>query len=110
VTPSQESRRLDKWLLCARRFKTRSLAARFIMRSSVRITRNGATIRVDQPSFHLREGDVVSFVDGDKFRAFRVAGFAERRGPPASASRLCQIEANCKDPAAITASPACKPP
>jgi len=109
VTPAQESRRLDKWLWCARRFKTRSLAARFILRSCLRITRSGATTRVDRPSFQLRDGDVVSFVEGEKFRAFRVAGFAERRGPPASASRLCEIEAITDDPAAITASPACKP-
>lgn len=83
------SRRIDKWLWCARRFKTRSLAAQFVARAGVRVTRNGATERVDKPSFQLREDDEVSYMLGEKLVICTVVGFAERRGPPASARALC---------------------
>ncbi|NWG92469.1 MAG: RNA-binding S4 domain-containing protein [Parvularculaceae bacterium] len=84
------SRRIDKWLWCARRFKTRTLAAQFVAAASVRVTRNGATERVDKPGFLLREGDEVSYMLGEKLFVCTVVGFAERRGPPASARELCR--------------------
>lgn len=112
MTPSQESResrRLDKWLWCARRFKTRSLAARFIQQSSVRVTRGDATSRVDWPSYQLREGDVVSYVLGESVRAYRVTGFSEKRGAPVPASRLYQIEYGADAPSSRPSPPSCKP-
>ncbi len=82
------SRRIDKWLWCARRFKTRSLASKFVADASVRVTREGATQRVDKPGFLLREGDEVSYLIGEHLVVLTVAGFAERRGSPAAAKSL----------------------
>lgn len=82
------SRRIDKWLWCARQFKTRTLAAKFVVEASVRVTCDGETHRVDKPSFLLREGDEVSFLLGEKFVVLRVSGFADRRGSPAAARQL----------------------
>lgn len=84
------ARRIDKWLWCARRFKARSAAARFVSEGSVRVTRNGATQRVDRPSFGLREGDEVSYLFGDRLVVLTVLGFALRRGPPQSAAAICR--------------------
>jgi ribosomal 50S subunit-recycling heat shock protein len=102
------SRRIDKWLWCARRFKTRSLAAKFVSSASVRVTRDGVTQRVEKPGFLLHEGDEVSFMRGERVEALVVTGFAERRGTPAT-SRLISRDASgagiCENSAA---DPACK--
>lgn len=99
------SRRIDKWLWCARRFKTRSLASKFVAGASVRVTREGTTQRVDKPSFLLREGDEVSFLLGERFVVLTVTGFAEHRGSPAAAKSL-YVEQGKSAPAAGT--PPCK--
>lgn len=82
------SRRIDKWLWCARRFRTRSLAARFIAEKSVRVTRGGATQRVDKPGFLLLKGDEVSYLLGERLHVLTVAGFGDRRRSPAEAKPL----------------------
>lgn len=87
------SRRIDKWLWCARRFRTRTLAARFVSQASVRVTRDGETQRVDRPAFQLREGDEVSFILGEQLVAMVVAGFADRRGTPQAAKGLYAVRA-----------------
>lgn len=99
------SRRVDKWLWCARRFKTRSHAAKFIAGASVRVTREGATQRIDKPSFLLREGDEVSYLMGERVVVLTVTGFAERRGSPAAAKSI-YAERGKSAPAAGT--PPCK--
>ena len=88
MTADALSRRIDKWLWCARRFKTRSLAAQLVAEGGVRVTRDGATQRVDKASFQLREGDEVSFLIGDRLTVLGVVGFAARRGSPAAARLL----------------------
>ena len=82
------SRRIDRWLWCARRFKTRTLAARFVTEANVRVTRGGATKRIDRPGFLLREGDDVTYLFGERMIVLTVAGFAERRGSPDAAKSL----------------------
>ncbi len=96
---NSSARRIDKWLWCARRFKTRSLAARFITEETVRVTRVGVTHRIDKPGFLLREGDVVSFLLDERMANLTVLGFADRRGPPNVARSLY---------VAAAAAPACK--
>jgi len=98
------SRRLDKWLWCARRFKTRSIAAKFVAESNVRVTRNGVTHRADKASFQLLEGDEISYMLGERLFVLRVTGFAERRGSPAAAGALFVD----KDHVQSAAAPPCK--
>lgn len=82
------SRRLDRWLWCARRFRTRTLAANFISEAGVRVTRRGVTERIDKPGYQLTLGDTVSYMIGERVIALAVTGFADRRGPPAAARDL----------------------
>lgn len=105
---SPPSRRIDKWLWCSRRFKTRSMAARFISEAGVRVTRSGSTQRVERPSYPLLEGDVVSYLFGDKLVVLTVTGFAERRGPPSSARLLCVENTGAEKYESPSAGPACK--
>ncbi len=98
------SRRIDKWLWCARRFKTRSIAAKFVAGASVRVTRSGVTQRVDRASFPLREGDEVSYMLGELLFVLSVTGFAEKRGSPSAAGSLFAERGKCTPAAA----PPCK--
>ena len=83
------SERLDKWLWCARFFKTRALASEFCETAGVRIAGNP----VRKAHYQIRPGDVVTFVQphgpakGD-VRVLRVAGLSERRLSPALAAAL----------------------
>lgn len=88
------SRRTDKWFWCARRFKTRSIAAKFVADASVRITRGGVTHRVDKASFLLREGDEASCISGERLFVLAVTGFAEKRGSPAAANSFFADQGN----------------
>jgi uncharacterized tellurite resistance protein B-like protein len=85
---SEESQRLDRWLWCARVFKTRSLAAHFVSGKGVRVTRAGRTQRVDKPSFHVRIGDTVTLSRGRELWSAAVTGMMPRRGSPKDAARL----------------------
>ena len=82
------SRRIDKWLWCACRFKTLSIAAKFVTEASVRVTRSGVTQRIDKAGFLLSEGDEISYMADERLVVLTVTGFAERRGSPAAARRL----------------------
>lgn len=92
------SQRIDKWLWCARRFKTRSLAARIVSDGGVRVTREGMTQRVDKPAFALRKGDQVSYLAGERIVVLTVEGFAERRGSPEASRTLYSDPSACKPP------------
>ena len=78
------SQRLDKWLWCARFFRTRSVAAEICERGRVRI----AGQVVHKAHYAVREGDVLTFPQGGHIRVVRVAGFAERRGAARQAQAL----------------------
>lgn len=78
-----EAMRLDKWLWCARFFKSRALAARFCAETGVRI--NGSP--VVKPHYAIRPGDVLTFALGSNIRVARIRALANRRGP-ASEARL----------------------
>lgn len=78
------AQRLDKWLWCARFFKSRALAARACHEGRIRVS--GQT----QPKAHyaLKVGDVLTFPLGPNIRVVRVMALAMRRGPPAEARGL----------------------
>jgi ribosome-associated heat shock protein Hsp15 len=91
--------RLDRWLWFARIFKSRSLATKAVESSGARITRAGATVRTDKPSYTLRVGDVVTIEAHERVRVLEVQLGGVRRGPAAEAQTLYK---DLSDPAAQT--------
>jgi ribosome-associated heat shock protein Hsp15 len=85
---SEESCRVDVWLWRARFFKTRSLAARFVEDSRVRLTRGGTETRLDKPSRSVKVGDGLVFAIGGRLIAVAVEALGERRGPASEARAL----------------------
>lgn len=78
-----ETMRLDKWLWCARFYKTRSLATEEIGKG--RVTVNG---QLAKPARDLRCGDVVAMRQGPVARTVRVLGLSGARGPAPVAQQL----------------------
>ncbi len=80
----EPTQRLDKWLWCARFFRTRALAAALCEAGRVRIS--GHVVR--KAHYALKPGDVLTFPQGGLVRVVRVLGFAARRGPAPAAVAL----------------------
>lgn len=93
-----DSCRADVWLWRARFFKTRSLAAKFLETSRVRLTRAGQETRIDKPARPIKVGDRLVFALGGKLIAVAVAALGERRGPPAEARALYSDLENSSQP------------
>lgn len=74
------SDRLDKWLWCARFYKTRSMAAQAITGGKAHL--NGERVK---PAHVVRSGDTVSIVLQGVVAEFAVLGLPARRGPAAEA-------------------------
>ncbi len=75
--------RIDKWLWCARFFKTRSLAAEEISKGRVRV--NGA---IAKASREVRAGDTVELRQGHAPRTVVVRAVSGTRGPAPMAQLL----------------------
>lgn len=84
TTPPVERQRLDKWLWCARFFKTRSLAASTVASGKVRV--NGT--RVSKPGYGAKVGDVLTFAQAKKIVVVEILNLGERRGPATEAQML----------------------
>ena len=82
--------RIDQWLWQARRFATRTAAARHIESAGVRVIRSGASMRISKPSFCIRPGDEIAFIYRGAPFALRVVSLGVRRGPASEASALFQ--------------------
>lgn len=78
-----ESMRIDKWLWCARFYKTRSLAAEEIGKG--RVTINGQAIKAAR---EVRPGDTVVLRQGQVPRTVVVRGLSNMRGPAPVAQQL----------------------
>lgn len=76
--------RLDKWLWCARFFRTRAAAVRHCEAGGLRINRNPT----NKPHHPVHVGDVLTFVLGAHVRVIRVMALAERRGSAMAARGL----------------------
>ena len=83
-TPAQGSVRIDLWLWYARFFKSRSLAARAVKGSRMRLNRQ-VIRKVSQP---LRVGDVLTIPWNGEIRVIEIAALGERRGPAGEARAL----------------------
>ncbi len=84
MNESPAGQRLDRWLWCARFFKTRGLATKLCQAGRVRVNR-----RPVQKAHHiLRVGDILTFPQAGSIRVVRVEARAERRGPAPEAARL----------------------
>lgn len=84
---TQDSLRLDKWLVYARFCKTRALAATYISRKKVRV--NSQT--VTKSHYSLRPGDVLTLSFTREPCVIRVNQLAERRGPASEAQTLYEL-------------------
>lgn len=84
ATAAGESLRLDKFLWCARFFKSRSQASAFVLAGRVRL-RGTVVSKAHQT---VRVGDVLTFPLGSQIRIVRVRALATRRGPAAAARLL----------------------
>lgn len=78
-----ETMRLDKWLWCARFYKTRSLATEEIAKG--RVTVNG---QATKPARDLRCGDTVALRQGPVARTVLVRALSGARGPAPVAQLL----------------------
>ena len=79
--------RLDKWLFCARFYRTRTIAQEAAAAGKVRL--NGA--KVEKPGHSLKPGDVLTLGRGADVMAIRVLALADRRGPAAQARTLYEV-------------------
>ncbi len=77
------AQRLDKFLWCARFFRSRTAAARFCVEGRLRL----AGRVVDRAHAVVRPGDVLTFALGPRIRIVRVRALTARRGK-ASEARL----------------------
>ncbi|WCM86505.1 RNA-binding S4 domain-containing protein [Acidovorax sp. NCPPB 3576] len=78
-----ESMRLDKWLWCARFYKTRSLAVEEIGKG--RVTVNGQAVKAAR---ELRAGDTIALRQGPVQRMVLVRALSGVRGPAPVAQLL----------------------
>ena len=76
--------RIDKWLWCARFFKTRTLATKIVLSGKVEIDGK----KVTKSHALLYVGSRISFVQGKWIRDVKVISFSETRGPAKVAAEL----------------------
>ena len=87
---SEERLRLDKWLWCARFYRSRDLARAAC--ESGRIRLNGH--RVEKAGREVRIGDILTVPQARDIVVVRVLAAAQRRGPAREAQTLYEIVAD----------------
>lgn len=88
LTGAAASQRIDKWLWCARFFRTRAAAADYVESQTVRLTREGRAQRVAKPGFALKAGDELALLLSERPVIVRVRALAQRRGSALDAAAL----------------------
>jgi ribosome-associated heat shock protein Hsp15 len=79
--------RLDKWLFCARFYRSRELAKTACEKGHIRV--NGH--RVEKPGREIKRGDILTLPRPREAVAVRVVALADRRGPASEAQTLYEI-------------------
>ena len=88
------AQRIDKWLWCARFFKTRALASAFCEDTGLRIAAQGGPAQSARKAHQqIRVGDVLTFVldhgaAKGQVRVLRIKALSERRLSPPLAAAL----------------------
>ena len=90
---SEERLRLDKWLWCARFYRSRDLARAAC--ESGRIRLNGH--RVEKAGREVKLGDILTVPQARDIVVVRVLAAATRRGPAREAQTLYEIVADPKE-------------
>jgi len=80
--------RLDKWLWCARFYKSRSLASKAVSQAGLRLTRGETITRITKPAFAVLPDDILTFTKGPHTKIIRIICLAKRRGPAPEAQTL----------------------
>lgn len=80
--PGNAGLRIDKWLWCARFFKTRSLAQQAVEGGHVQV--NGERVKASRP---VRVGDRLRITRERERYEVEVTGLPERRGPATEARK-----------------------
>ena len=88
---STDTVRIDKWLWCARFFKTRSLAAQEIDKGRVAI--NGQVVKASR---EVRAGDTVALRQGQVPRTVVGRGVGQVRGPAPGEQQLYEETAESR--------------
>lgn len=81
---SDPTQRLDKWLWCARFFKSRNLASKLLSAGRLRLSGKVVT----KAHQLVRPGEVLTFPQGPFIRVVKVVYLADRRGPAPEAQLL----------------------
>lgn len=76
--------RIDKWLVQARFFKTRALAAALVEAGRLRVNGQHAA----KAAHPVGEGDTLTFPQGGRIRVIRIVALGSRRGPASEAAGL----------------------
>ncbi|GAA0536794.1 ribosome-associated heat shock protein Hsp15 [Rhizomicrobium palustre] len=87
MTDTSTRIRIDKWLWCARFYKTRELAAEACEKGRLRLNGN----RVEKPGKELRPGDILTLPVRGKVMVIKVLSGAPRRGPASEAQMLYEV-------------------
>ena len=87
---NEDRLRLDKWLWCARFYRTREMAAAACEKGHLRI--NG--FRVEKAGRVVRPGDILTVPLRDQVVSVRVLAGAKRRGSASEAQLLYEIVAD----------------
>ncbi|MBL94788.1 MAG: RNA-binding protein S4 [Magnetovibrio sp.] len=76
--------RVDKWLWCARFFRTRTKATRYVNSRNLRINSK----RVKKANSLIKLDDVLTFSLGSRVRIIKIVSITDRRGPVKDALAL----------------------
>jgi ribosome-associated heat shock protein Hsp15 len=87
MSGAEDGFRLDKWLWCARFYRTRALAQQACSKGRIRVNGN----RVEKPGRAIRPGDVLTLPVLREIVVLKVISDATRRGPATEARQLYEI-------------------